>query len=156
MSPRTISHGLLILAGLSLVAQLDAQTRYARHLGLEQGLIPAFVASLAQDPDGPLWIGSAGGLYRYDGVEMRRWAPEILRSWVSVLAVAPDGGLIALDEDQGGVFAVVPDGVRPVTGPANERAHSGAGVPSAPHPAHRPGGANAVSSTSVLITARGK
>ncbi len=113
-------HRIVPLLGMWLAADLSAQTRYARHLGVEQGLVPPYIVSLAQDPHGLLWIGTAGGLYRYDGVEMRRWAPETLRSWVSALVVSPDSVLVALDEDQGAVFTIHADGARPVTGPQGE------------------------------------
>lgn len=110
----------LTLLGLTLSASLAAQTRHARHLGVDHGLVPAYVVSLAQDHDGLLWIGTSGGVYRYDGAEMRRWAPEMLRSWVSTIQVTPSGALVVLEEDQGSIFTITSGGARPVLGPAGD------------------------------------
>lgn len=81
--------------------------RFAEH----RGLPTPDVRSLVQDDAGFLWIGTVGGLYRYDGVEMRRWAPETLH-FVSELATA-GGAVVALDDSKG-VYAVGDTGVAPV------------------------------------------
>ena len=110
--------GLIVfLLTIPIAANLSGQTRHARRLGIEHGLVPAYVTSLAQDTEDFLWIGTAGGLYRFDGVEMRRWAPETLRSWVSAVSVGPDGAIVVLDEDGGRVFDIVPEGARALRGP---------------------------------------
>ncbi len=114
---RLVPLGLLLLAAVWPGGALAAQTRHARRLGAEHGLVPAYVGSLAQGADGLIWIGTAAGLYRYDGIEMRRWAPGTLRSLVSAVAVSPWGTLVALDEAHGSVFDVVEEGARPVAGP---------------------------------------
>lgn len=56
---------------------------------------PAGVVSIAQTPDGWLWIGSASGLHRFDGVRFQR-APAALAplsSNIAHMGVLPDGVL---------------------------------------------------------------
>ncbi|WP_170288186.1 EAL domain-containing protein [Marilutibacter maris] len=65
--------GLLwaVLAGLPwlLPDSADATVRdyYFTQLGSEQGLAQATVQALAEDPQGFIWVGTQGGLHRYDG-----------------------------------------------------------------------------------------
>lgn len=55
------------------------------------------VVALAQTPDGWLWIGTPGGLFRFDGVEFERVAEvagrKLPSNAIRSLAVAPDGAL---------------------------------------------------------------
>ncbi|WP_241093370.1 ligand-binding sensor domain-containing diguanylate cyclase [Xanthomonas sp.] len=64
---------------------------------LEQGLPQLSVAALAQDADGYLWIGTMGGLARFDGVRMTSFsesAPAHLPgTMIKALRVGPDGSL---------------------------------------------------------------
>jgi signal transduction histidine kinase/ligand-binding sensor domain-containing protein len=55
---------------------------------------PSQISALAQTTDGYLWIGSARGLFRFDGVEFERYAPLNLPSHNTyALLATPDGGL---------------------------------------------------------------
>src|SRR5690349_5776938 len=81
---------------------LLAQERLVRHFGPEQGLLAPTVVALTQDHAGFLWVATAGGVFRYDGVEMRHWAPDVL-AHANALAAAPDGRVAAVD-DYGHVF----------------------------------------------------
>lgn len=68
--------------------------------------------SIVQAPDGYLWIGTLGGLFRFDGVEFEHYRPtkgEMLAVSVSALAAAPDGG-IWVGHSRGGVSYIAPDG----------------------------------------------
>ncbi|GAB3748825.1 EAL domain-containing protein [Lysobacter olei] len=49
--------------------QAVAATRefYFQSLGSERGLVQNTVTALAQDPQGFIWVGTQGGLHRYDG-----------------------------------------------------------------------------------------
>lgn len=64
--------------------------------GAQDGLRGPVVA-LAQSPDGWLWIGTPGGLFRFDGVEFERVAEvagrKLPSNAIRSLAVAPDGAL---------------------------------------------------------------
>ncbi|WP_158253613.1 two-component regulator propeller domain-containing protein [Chromobacterium alticapitis] len=46
------------------------------HLGKEQGLPDTVVTSLAEDGAGFLWIGTQGGLARWDGYRFRNYQPD--------------------------------------------------------------------------------
>ncbi|MFW6201219.1 MAG: sensor histidine kinase [Gemmatimonadota bacterium] len=110
----------MLALALALVAttaeSLSAQRRLMRTFGPAEGLSTPWVFALAQDSTRFLWIGTAGGLFRYDGVEMRRWAPETLDGWVVGVATSGDGRIVVRDEP-GSVLAVTDEGVRPLRGP---------------------------------------
>lgn len=58
---------------------------------------PSQISALAQTEDGYLWIGSARGLFKFDGVEFTQYMPTAGASFrtnnVSSLLATPDGGL---------------------------------------------------------------
>lgn len=96
-----------------------AQDRLVRRFGQAEGLPVSDVRSLAQDSVGFLWIGTVGGLFRWDGVEMRRWAPSQLESWINHIAVCGDGRLHVVEEG-GSLFEITADGAHAVSGPEGE------------------------------------
>jgi signal transduction histidine kinase len=55
--------------------------------------MPAFVGSLAQTPDGYLWIGAATGLYRFDGIHLEPFEQKIPGGAVITLAATASGDL---------------------------------------------------------------
>ena len=66
---------------------------YHRTFARDDGL-PGAVTAIAQTTDGFLWIGTASGLYRFDGVSFERMAAGLLLSLnVSALKAAADGDL---------------------------------------------------------------
>ncbi|HYE96840.1 MAG TPA: two-component regulator propeller domain-containing protein [Rubricoccaceae bacterium] len=108
----------LALLGLAFAGPAPAQERHVRLFAAEAGLSAPGVRSLAQDAAGFLWIGTVGGLYRYDGIEMRRWAPDVLTPPVREFAAAPTGEVIVVqDEGDGAVFTLTEGGAAPVAGP---------------------------------------
>ncbi len=58
-----------LLLGFGLAPSADAATRefYFAKLGGERGLSQNSVTALAQDAEGFVWVGTQGGLHRYDG-----------------------------------------------------------------------------------------
>src|SRR5687767_16006602 len=94
---------------------VGAQDRLVRTFSQETGLQPP-VWALAQDSAGFLWIGAEGGLYRFDGTEFRRWAPEIIRDAVDGLTVSP-GGIVTAVERSGRAFDITRAGARAVVLP---------------------------------------
>ena len=103
-----------VLVLISLWAsQAFARGRLVRPL---DGLAVPAVSSLAQDARGFVWIGSVGGLQRYDGQEVRRIAPDLLATSIVWIRAVPDGSLIVADAG-GAVFAVSGEAASPVLGP---------------------------------------
>ncbi|MBC3883130.1 diguanylate cyclase [Undibacterium sp. LX40W] len=47
-----------------------------RHLSMQQGLPQYSATSLAQDSDGFIWVGTQGGLARWDGYRFRNYLPQ--------------------------------------------------------------------------------
>lgn len=66
---------LWALPALFLVGRARAQTDAAQYVatawGTEQGLPQNSVSAIAQDRDGYLWVATAGGLARFDGVRFK-------------------------------------------------------------------------------------
>ncbi len=58
---------------------------------------PAEIYALAQTTDGFLWLGTATGLFRFDGIRFESYKPQsgqaFLQRSVSSLFAVPDGGL---------------------------------------------------------------
>jgi signal transduction histidine kinase/ligand-binding sensor domain-containing protein/CheY-like chemotaxis protein len=116
---RWLGAGAAILWGASAQA-LDpgkAPTQYGHDAWqIEQGLPQNTVNAIAQTPNGYLWLGTAEGLVRFDGVRFvafdRRNTPAIPNNVVSALRVDRAGGLwIGTDSGlvhwQGGSFRAV-------------------------------------------------
>lgn len=114
------SVALLSLLALLLPATAAAQERLARRLGVGDGLSVPNVFSLAQDSTGFLWVGTVDGLYRYDGVEVRRWAPERIRGRIASVIVPASGRVVALRET-GELWRVDRRGASRVAGPGDRR-----------------------------------
>lgn len=58
---------LMVIVLFFMAGRAGAQRYPFFNLGIEQGLIQSQATSLAQDAEGHLWIGTLGGLSRYDG-----------------------------------------------------------------------------------------
>ncbi len=95
-----------------LATRLDAVTQrtladgYTRRVWQTQdGLPENTVQAFAQTPDHYLWIGTSGGLVRFDGARFvvfdRENTPEILENSIFCLTVARDGSLWAGTEGGG-------------------------------------------------------
>jgi signal transduction histidine kinase len=114
---RPASSMLAALLALSLAwSPARAQDRLIRRYGEADGLRVGSVQRLAQDSTGFLWIGGVGGLRRWDGREMRHWAPDRLDNRILSMTVCPDGKLYVIK--QGGVlFEVTARSAAAVRGP---------------------------------------
>src|SRR5437867_569736 len=75
------SHFVAIAALLSFLSVPEGITkeRLQRRFDLERGLPFSEVPSVKQDTRGFIWIATSGGLFRYDGVELRPWPREPFR-----------------------------------------------------------------------------
>ena len=82
---------------ICVCACLGAQLSF-RHYGQAEGLGDLAILSLAQDLRGFIWVGTEGGLYRYDGASFRLMGPTDglpCVSEVHALHMSRDGGLWA-------------------------------------------------------------
>lgn len=93
---------LFVLFGAALAAQPEFVSRTWR---TQDGLPENRVRALAQTPDGYLWIGTPGGLARFDGVRFvvytRFNTPAITEDNIRGLSVASDGSLWAATDGAG-------------------------------------------------------
>src|SRR6187402_2091285 len=66
---------LLCSLGLlwALVTPLAAQQYNIKSWSLEEGLPQANISSIVQDKNGYLWLGTSGGLSKFNGIEFRNY-----------------------------------------------------------------------------------
>src|SRR5262249_36761212 len=64
---------------------------------LREGFAQGQITSIAQTPDGYLWLGTEFGLLRFDGIASTPWNPpgskRLPGAWIRTLLVTPDGTL---------------------------------------------------------------
>lgn len=104
-----------VMVGL-LATHAQARDRVMRVYDEKDGLAVSEISALAQDARGFIWIGTMGGLVRFDGQEMRPWAPDRIRHVISVLSTSPGGDVLAGARTEP-LYEVTGDGVEPVVGP---------------------------------------
>jgi signal transduction histidine kinase/ligand-binding sensor domain-containing protein len=93
-------HRILILLTCVLAWPLAAAALTFHRIGEGDGLPRISATSLLQDREGFIWVGSQGGLFRYDGYEHVRFvrradrpAQSLSDNYVSALAQGDDGAL---------------------------------------------------------------
>jgi signal transduction histidine kinase len=94
-----------------------ATERFERRFDVRDGLPAAEVSALAQDSHGFIWVGTYGGLVRYDGSEMRLWGHDALSGEVRFIVEGPGPELLVGDGRR--LFRVVPGGLEPVADPSS-------------------------------------
>ncbi|HEV2487221.1 MAG TPA: two-component regulator propeller domain-containing protein, partial [Terracidiphilus sp.] len=95
---------LLPLAGLRAAGMPDRwrplERQWFDNVGMAEGLPHSITTALAQDRDGLLWIGTMGGLVRYDGYRVQVFeladaaTTGLPDTYVRSLLALPDGGLL--------------------------------------------------------------
>lgn len=93
--------GVLLVWGASPAAALDPAVLPAQHAlrswGADDGVPQSSVLAVAQTPDGYVWLGTQGGLARFDGVRFvtfdKTSTPALGSTFVWALTVARDGSL---------------------------------------------------------------
>jgi len=95
---RTFGVWLLVCTACCAALQADGLGGYTRHVWqAPDGLPEQTVQAFAQTPDGYLWIGTTGGLLRFDGVRFTVFdsqnTPNLHENSVFCLMVARDGTL---------------------------------------------------------------
>ena len=92
---------------------------YSRFYGSLEGLRAGEIAALAQDQAGFIWIGSQGGLLRFDGNRFMRFAPQQIPRGVSGLWWDARSGLLI--QTEGGRALLEKHGrVQALAGPDNK------------------------------------
>lgn len=63
--------------------------------GLEDGLVMSQIETIIQDPKGYLWVGTIGGLSRYDGVKFKNYLQKdgLAEDWITCAALSAEGDL---------------------------------------------------------------
>jgi signal transduction histidine kinase/ligand-binding sensor domain-containing protein len=108
---------LALLAALALASTpAPAHERVVRVYDERDGLAVGEIAEIVQDTRGFLWIGTIGSLVRFDGAEMRQWAPESIRHVIQILTTSPDGEVVVAGLTEP-LVRVAGDSIEPVIGP---------------------------------------
>jgi ligand-binding sensor domain-containing protein/serine phosphatase RsbU (regulator of sigma subunit) len=91
----------ILLWSLNVVAQNSNFTEYM----IEDGLIMSQIESIVQDNDGNLWIGTIGGLSKYNGTEFANYTQKegLAEDWVSVCYFSTKSNTLWLGHRGGGV-----------------------------------------------------
>lgn len=99
--PRLAVAMLIALFACSPAAALNPKVRLQdlNHASWsEKDGVPADVQSMAQTPDGWLWLGTVDGLYRFDGIHFERFHlpahPHIVRNRIFELHAVDNGDLL--------------------------------------------------------------
>ena len=91
--------------------------RFQRRFDRSSGLPLSEMFSIQQDREGFFWIGTSGGLYRFDGSNALPWAPSILTKYVRCMGPDVSGRMLVLHSADQTLYRVVGDAVMPVSGP---------------------------------------
>ena len=82
---------------LALNPELDVSQYSHTSWKVRDGFTNSLISSIAQTPDGYLWLGTEFGLYRFDGVRNVLWQPpahqQLPSNWIFSLHVSRDGTL---------------------------------------------------------------
>jgi ligand-binding sensor domain-containing protein len=98
VAPGILALGILLVRcpGASALDQSLDVNQYAHTAWkFREGFANGMVTSVAQTPDGYLWLGTEFGLLRFDGVRSAPWRPpgngQLPNSWIRTLLAARDG-----------------------------------------------------------------
>ena len=88
---------LLFFMNMNVYGLLLQKEYKFRQVSLNQGLSQSTVNSIVQDKNGFIWLGTEGGLNRYDGNNVKVFRPSIKdtatlsNSWITALEIDDDG-----------------------------------------------------------------
>src|SRR5215216_4009144 len=84
-------------SAFALNPELDVSQYSHTSWKVRDGFVKGEISSIAQTPDGYLWLGTEVGLFRFDGVKNFPWHPpsnqELPSNWIFSLLVTRDGTL---------------------------------------------------------------
>src|SRR6185369_15415877 len=101
MNARFVFLGLVLCAATAIAAESRPGLVSFRRIAIPEDVPAHLCSALAQDGQGYLWIGTQGGLVRYDGYRFRTWRSDpadpstIGGSYVRALVAARDGRIWA-------------------------------------------------------------
>ena len=74
---------------------LRAQSTNFKTFTVEDGLVQSQIQSIEQDHDGNLWIGTVGGLSRYDGYTFKNYTRKdgLAEDWITASCLDANGNL---------------------------------------------------------------
>jgi len=105
---RLVSVGFAFAIACTVAFALDRNRDIAQFyysFWSEKDGAPSEISALAQTKDGYLWIGSARGLFRFDGVKFEEYKPQpgtgLPSHSIAALMATPDGGLWIAFEPNG-------------------------------------------------------
>ncbi len=107
---------LSVALAAALASPASAAERLFQRFDERDGLRVAETCDLAQDADGFIWVGTIGGLFRFDGGEMRAWEPDRIRHVIQVLSTGPHGEVIAAGDGEP-LWNITREGAEPIAGP---------------------------------------
>ncbi|MBN8703710.1 MAG: hypothetical protein J0M08_11640 [Bacteroidetes bacterium] len=92
---RRISSGIFLLLLFS-ISILNSQTTAFSFYGVEHGIAQAQIQALQQDNDGNLWIGTLGGLTKYNGKQFVNYTKKqgLAEDWVTCSYKDKEGNLL--------------------------------------------------------------
>ena len=110
----------LVMAATAVhAAPMPGARRVVRQYDEMRGLPISETSCLAQDSLGFIWVGTVGGVFRFDGREFRRWAPDKVRR-VTRFIIAGQEGEVVIGCAGEPLYRVTPNGVDPVIGPGGD------------------------------------
>ena len=95
---------LLLLSVLQPVKGTNTSPWFFSQIGVEDGLSQGSVSCIYQDTDGYLWLGTRGGLHKYDGYEF-----TIYRNNPTDSCSLKDNNVMAINEDRNKNIWVITD-----------------------------------------------
>jgi len=72
-----LSLPLLCRSALALDPSLDVSQYAHTAWQVREGFTQGYIRSIAQTPDGYIWLGTGFGLFRFDGVRVEHWQPPL-------------------------------------------------------------------------------
>lgn len=115
---------------LLIAAPTMAKQRAYQVFDRDKGLPVSSLSGFAQDTDGFFWLGTAAGLYRFDGLEFRHWAKDKIAGWHYRVFAGPNAEVLVTCLPDDTLYRVLPnEDAEIVFGPDGKpftRVHDGA------------------------------
>ena len=106
---------LLTLSPIRAIAERQHSDYFFKHVTLADGLSSSQVNAICKDSRGFMWFGTASGLNRYDGYNIRTYKSDFANS-----TALPDGYVESIQEDASGMLWIGTPSGYVVMDPVNE------------------------------------